>query len=129
MDRGAFAHGQTYVALSRATTLEGIVLTTPIHKGHLRTDWRVIKFLSQFQSPPPITTISLISPTTQTSQDKIKLLQKAVALHLSIDIVYLKGSDEKSHRTIVPKRVGEMQYLEKTFLGVTAFDVMRNEER
>jgi len=45
----SFAHGQTYVALSRCTSLEGIVLTTPLNRSHLKTDWRVTKFLSQFQ--------------------------------------------------------------------------------
>ncbi len=125
MDRGAFAHGQTYVALSRATTLEGITLTTPIHKGHMRTDWRVVKFLSQFQKGNGNTN----AISSQPMEEKIKLLQKALALHLPLDILYLKGTDEKSNLTIVPKRIGEMQYLEKTYMGVTAFDVMRGEER
>jgi ATP-dependent exoDNAse (exonuclease V) alpha subunit len=38
MGRGAFACGQTYVALSRCTTLEGIVLKTPILKRHILMD-------------------------------------------------------------------------------------------
>jgi len=46
MDRGAFAHGQTYVALSRATTLEGIILKKPINRGHILLDWRVVKFMA-----------------------------------------------------------------------------------
>ncbi|MBX2926644.1 MAG: AAA family ATPase [Saprospiraceae bacterium] len=44
LDRGAFEHGQTYVALSRCRTFEGIVLRQPIRPDDIRTDERVIEF-------------------------------------------------------------------------------------
>ena len=50
MGRGAFAHGQTYVALSRARTLEGIALIKPIRRSHLLTDERVARFMDNFQN-------------------------------------------------------------------------------
>ncbi len=40
----AFAHGQTYVALSRCRTLEGIVLTNKINSESIITDFRVTSF-------------------------------------------------------------------------------------
>lgn len=43
--RGAFAHGQTYVALSRCTTLDGIILSTPIKPQDIMVDPRIIDFL------------------------------------------------------------------------------------
>ncbi|KJR10593.1 hypothetical protein UG54_00530 [Gordonia sihwensis] len=43
---GAFAAGQTYVALSRATSLAGIVLTKPIQAKDLKSDMRVLRFLA-----------------------------------------------------------------------------------
>ena len=43
--RGAFAHGQVYVALSRSTSFEGITLIKTITKTHIRMDWRVAAFL------------------------------------------------------------------------------------
>ena len=45
MGRGAFACGQTYVALSRCTSLEGIVLKKPIFKRHIITDDGIEDFL------------------------------------------------------------------------------------
>ena len=42
---GMFAHGQAYVALSRCTSLDGVVLKRPLEKRHVSTDWRVERFL------------------------------------------------------------------------------------
>ncbi len=44
MGKGAFAAGQTYVALSRCKTLDGIVLTRPIHPKDIFTDERIVEF-------------------------------------------------------------------------------------
>lgn len=44
---GAFATGQVYVALSRCTSFEGIILKTPIKKSHILTDARIANFLDQ----------------------------------------------------------------------------------
>lgn len=40
----AFAPGQVYVALSRCTSLEGLVLNTRIHPGAIRTDEKVLDY-------------------------------------------------------------------------------------
>jgi ATP-dependent DNA helicase PIF1 len=46
---GTFSHGQTYVALSRATCFEGIVLRKPILKQHIMTDPRVLAFMEKLK--------------------------------------------------------------------------------
>ncbi|PJC37057.1 AAA family ATPase [Candidatus Peregrinibacteria bacterium CG_4_9_14_0_2_um_filter_53_11] len=46
---GTFAHGQVYVALSRCTNLEGLVLRKPILKRHILMDYRVSQFIERNQ--------------------------------------------------------------------------------
>lgn len=46
---GAFEHGQTYVALSRCRTLEGIVLRQRIRSQDILTDMRILDFYQQMR--------------------------------------------------------------------------------
>lgn len=45
IERGAFAHGQTYVALSRCTSLEGLYLKRPIRARDIIVDPRISQFM------------------------------------------------------------------------------------
>lgn len=48
MGKGAFEHGQTYVALSRCTSLEGVILKQPIQMKDILTDFRIVEFYEQY---------------------------------------------------------------------------------
>lgn len=48
LGKGAFEHGQTYVALSRCRTLEGIVLRQAIRQTDILTDELVVDFYERF---------------------------------------------------------------------------------
>jgi ATP-dependent DNA helicase PIF1 len=53
LDRGTFASGQLYVALSRCTTFEGIVLKSRIEARHIQTDPRIVEFMDAHRYVPP----------------------------------------------------------------------------
>lgn len=119
--KGTFVHGQLYVALSRCTSLEGIVLKQPVAKKHIFMDWQVVKFVTRFQYQKA----EQVLPLAQ----RVSILEKAARNNKAVSIVYLKANDEKSKRIIKPTCVGEMSYQEKVFLGVEAFDEKRQEHR
>jgi len=119
--RGTFVHGQLYVALSRCTTLAGIVLKQKVAKKHIFMDWRVVKFVTRFQYAKSDEALPLA--------EKVRILTDAAEEQSALEIIYLKANDEKSKRMIIPYQVGQMEFKGKNFLGVSAFDKKSNEDR
>ena len=119
--RGTFAHGQMYVALSRCTTLEGIVLKQPLRKSHILMDWQVIKFLTKFQY--------MQAERQLPREEKIRRIEAAITERQNIEITYLKAKDEKSRRSIRPLSVGDMEFKGRPFVGLEAFCLTRREKR
>ncbi|MDK2897614.1 MAG: hypothetical protein PWP04_1734 [Candidatus Atribacteria bacterium] len=121
LEGGAFSPGQVYVALSRCTTLSGIVLKQPIQKKHIFTSWQVTDFLSRFQYQ--------LSEEKMPLEEKVKFLRQAIEEKEKLEIIYLKPKDEKSKRVIKPLYLGELEYQEKKFLGLEAYCYKRKEVR
>jgi ATP-dependent DNA helicase PIF1 len=121
LKRGTFAHGQSYVALSRCRSFEGLILKYPFKKSHILMDFKVVKFLTQFQYKKSEEALSL--------EDKITIIKQAITSKNELEIIYLKANDEKSNRRIIPKKVATMSYLDKNFLGMEAFCQKRQENR
>ncbi len=96
---GTFAHGQMYVALSRCTTLEGIVLKRPVLKKHIWTNYQVMDFLTRYQYRK--------AEAAQPVDGKIEVIKKAIEDGKTLEIVYLKPSDEKTTRVVRPEAVGK----------------------
>lgn len=119
--RGTFAHGQMYVALSRCRSFEGMILKKPVEKRHLIMDRRVIRFLTQLQYK--------LSEKDVPLKEKMKQIHVAIEQKKKLKIVYLKGSDEKSRRTILPLSISEMEYLGYPFTGLQAHCFSRNAVR
>jgi len=73
--QASFAHGQTYVALSRCRTLEGIVLKTPIKDSSIISDKQVTSFTKEVAEHLP-------------NQQDFDASQKTYQLNLMADLFH-----------------------------------------
>lgn len=112
LERGAFAHGQVYVALSRATALSGITLTHPVQPSDIRMNWRVTQFFTAYTMQQ--------SHHMQSREEKYQRIEDAIEMGTAITITYLKNLNETSTQTVIPVRVGEMTHQGKRFIGLQA---------
>lgn len=121
LERGAFAAGQTYVALSRCTSFDGIVLRRPVRRSSIRADWRIKKFLTEYRYRE--------SEQALPASEKAAIIRRAIEDGAEIEMTYLKTDDTMSERLVLPLGVGSQSYRGKSFLGMRAFCRLRGEER
>ena len=119
--RGTFVTGQMYVALSRATSFEGVVLKKEIKAHHIRTDYKIFNYLTKHQYQK--------SEQALPKEEKISLIQECIKKGDRLSVIYLKANDTKSERILEPIKVGIEHFKGKKFDGLEAFCEKRQEIR
>jgi ATP-dependent DNA helicase PIF1 len=125
---GAFAHGQVYVALSRCTTLEGIILNNPIKNNDIIVDPRVIEYYRTKSIPKiaePITPVEVNKPIS--IKDEVL---KAIHEKHKVKILYENFNGEISERQLSDLKLTEdFNDFGYDKQHIKAFCHLRNEER
>jgi len=117
MGRGAFAGGQTYVALSRCRSLEGITLCNPITPRDIYIKPEISRFASQFNNR------ELIEKAIETSKaDALYALSArefdrndftSAVEHFSEALAARNVLSNPAARRLIAKRIGRITALEK----------------
>ncbi|MCY4459952.1 MAG: AAA family ATPase [Albidovulum sp.] len=111
LDR-VFGFGQAYVALSRCTAIEGIILSRSIGEESIRTDYRVQKFFADRK-------IALANKRRPVSE-KLEQIRNAIESGVDLEILYLKGNNTESRHVVSPIEVGDLDYKGVVYQGMRA---------
>ncbi len=111
--RGTFAHGQMYVALSRCTSFDGLVLKQKLEARHIKMDPRVVQFITAYQYA--------LTEESFPMDEKFERLQSAIEDNRVLKMTYLKSNGERSIQIVEPKALLEREYGGQRFPALDAF--------
>lgn len=111
--RGTFAHGQMYVALSRCTSFDGLVLKQQLEARHIKMDPRVVQFITSYQYA--------LTEESFPMDEKFERLQSAIEDSRVLKMTYLKSNGERSIQIVEPKALLEREYGGQRFPALDAF--------
>ncbi|MBA3813126.1 MAG: AAA family ATPase [Alphaproteobacteria bacterium] len=110
---GAFMSGQVYVALSRCTSLEGLILQKPIYPRHIWSDQEVVTFIGSLKPHAPTMQLS--------TEDKVALIKLSLEHQKAFEMTYLNAANEKSTGYVTPTSVGLLRYHNMPYTGMKGF--------
>ena len=113
LGRGAFASGQTYVALSRCTSLEGVTLRSALRYQDIQTDPRIVRFLTHHAYKQAADKLPMDTRLTH--------LQTAIDERQTLHMHYLKANNTYVRAIIKPIRISNEPHKGKTFPCLWAF--------
>ena len=116
----AFAHGQVYVALSRCTSLQGLVLKTRLSPSVLVSDYRVESFADQM-------------PEREPTREKVTMLRRQFETETMLDLINFQplysylgrlSSIVIAHKNLyekelIPHLMGRMEMLDRDVCAVS----------
>lgn len=104
---GAFAEGQTYVALSRATTLEGIYLKQPVRKSDIKINGSVKAFINR---------LAIGQAEQQLSEEqKLEIALEAIENNKQLHVTYIDRQHGRRNYKLLPESIEDFEHGGKLF--------------
>jgi ATP-dependent exoDNAse (exonuclease V) alpha subunit len=117
-ERSAFAKGQAYVALSRATGFSGLHLIRPIRQSDILLDKQMVRFLADIRAQIER------NSSNQSIEDIESIFQRIINSEEAevLDIVYLRSDGSIRETSITPLYIDDnMQMPGTTFRALIAY--------
>ncbi len=105
LEGGAFASGQTYVALSRCTSLDGIFLTDKIYSEDIKVDPDVVKFMDKITKINSLSNDDLIYDSEPIQNDYEPEATKIITIDKETEIKKTPVKSNKKNNIPIPQEL------------------------